>query len=940
MMDINAIKRLFLDNAQDVYNNNGDKTAAGLEKAALTVRSAMSMMGMDSIDDEAYEELLAQLQEMVSVTMNFDGGVITGEKDYHHWLASDVANIDWKFWKRYRSYLTRKKGWPSQVVQSLDKASNDIVDLAGDPRQEEGFLRKGLIIGDVQSGKTATYTAILNKAVDAGYKVCIVLTGMLEDLRRQTQSRLDAEFAGRSSYDTLNNPSKRGRKRAVGVGEKDPSIYVAQFTSTTSDFDAAIVDRLQLDIKDITVPVLFVVKKQKNILTNLAVWLERSVNDRTNKIMQPMLLIDDEADNASINTSGDDNSPTAINKGIRRILNMFYKAAYIGVTATPFANIFIQPDIEDENQSDEMEAERFSKADLFPSNFIYALNTPSNYIGATKIFGDESSYGDDKAPNEYMLEEINTDEMEQIIPYKHKKELEIHKLPSDLERALYYFLLMNAVRDCRVATQKEYKPDKETHRSMMIHVSRFTAVQSRIYDLVNDWLDKVKSEIENYAALPKTAVAVKDSDVLNKMQSIYTEMLSDNVKIDWEKLRRKYLHKAVAGIEIRLQNSAKRKDNSKALDYNGYNEGLRVIAVGGNSFSRGLTLEGLCVTFFYRRSLMYDTLMQMGRWFGYRPWCTDLCRIWLAPDAISWYRYITNAIEELKDQIRYMQSQDLTPSEFGLRVRRHPASLIVTARNKMRSAETVRRAVTLSHRYLESPNLLDNAEALEQNRNQFINFIKRLPPVHTDQDVIHPDVFWRGVSGEVVAGLVTSFKSSHWNLAFQGNALYRYIRKNLSEDIWDVVIATGGSSRVFNISTDYGKISVHPICRTITKRSDVIQVGGSRARISTVDITKNGLTEDQFKYVKELFYDKEAKKQKNPSSSGYMIKNRRPLLALFFIEPTLDSKNPVDLDTLPPILCALGLGFPSTGEKEKTIEYEVNLVDWQNEYAGMYDDEE
>ena len=940
MMDINAIKRLFLDNAQDVYNNNGDKTAAGLEKAALTVRSAMSMMGMDSIDDEAYEELLAQLQEMVSVTMNFDGGVITGEKDYHHWLASDVANIDWKFWKRYRSYLTRKKGWPSQVVQSLDKASNDIVDLAGDPRQEEGFLRKGLIIGDVQSGKTATYTAILNKAVDAGYKVCIVLTGMLEDLRRQTQSRLDAEFAGRSSYDTLNNPSKRGRKRAVGVGEKDPSIYVAQFTSTTSDFDAAIVDRLQLDIKDITVPVLFVVKKQKNILTNLAVWLERSVNDRTNKIMQPMLLIDDEADNASINTSGDDNSPTAINKGIRRILNMFYKAAYIGVTATPFANIFIQPDIEDENQSDEMEAERFSKADLFPSNFIYALNTPSNYIGATKIFGDESSYGDDKAPNEYMLEEINTDEMEQIIPYKHKKELEIHKLPSDLERALYYFLLMNAVRDCRVATQKEYKPDKETHRSMMIHVSRFTAVQSRIYDLVNDWLDKVKSEIENYAALPKTAVAVKDSDVLNKMQSIYTEMLADNVKIDWEKLRRKYLHKAVAGIEIRLQNSAKRKDNSKALDYNGYNEGLRVIAVGGNSFSRGLTLEGLCVTFFYRRSLMYDTLMQMGRWFGYRPWCADLCRIWLAPDAIGWYRYITNAIEELKDQIRYMQSQDLTPSEFGLRVRRHPASLIVTARNKMRSAETVRRAVTLSHRYLESPNLLDNAEALEQNRNQFINFIKRLPPVHTDQDVIHPDVFWRGVSGEVVAGLVTSFKSSHWNLAFQGNALYRYIRKNLSEDIWDVVIATGGSSRVFNISTDYGKISVHPICRTITKRSDVIQVGGSRARISTVDITKNGLTEDQFKYVKELFYDKEAKKQKNPSSSGYMIKNRRPLLALFFIEPTLDSKNPVDLDTLPPILCALGLGFPSTGEKEKTIEYEVNLVDWQNEYAGMYDDEE
>lgn len=653
--------------------------------------------------------------------------------------------------------------------------------------------------------------------------------------------------------------------------------------------------------------------------------------------LQPVILIDDEADNASINTSGDDNSPTAINEGIRSILKRFHKAAYIGITATPFANIFIQPDVEDENQSDEMEAERFSKADLFPSNFIYALKTPNNYIGATKIFGDESSDDDNKVPNnEYMLEEINTDEMEQIIPYKHKKELEIHKLPSDLEKALYYFLLMNAVRDYRAATQKKYKQDKETHRSMMIHVSRFTAVQSRIYNLVNDWLYNVKSEIQNYA---KTDV--KDNKVLNDMERIYTEMLAENVKIDWEKLRKKYLPKAVAGIEMRLQNSAKRTDNSKPLDYNGYNEGLRVIAVGGNSFSRGLTLEGLCVTFFYRRSLMYDTLMQMGRWFGYRYLYEDLCRIWLAPDAIGWYRYITNATEELKEQIRHMQGQGLTPSEFGLRVRRHPASLIVTARNKMRSAETVRRAVTLSHRYLESPNLLNDTEALEQNYKQFVNFIKRLPPVYTDKDVIHPEnAFWREVSGDVIADLVTSFKSSHWNLAFQGNALYRYIKKNLSENIWDVVIASGESSKVFNISTDYGKILINPMCRTVTKRSDVIQIGGSRARIATVDITKNGLTKDQFKYVKELFYDEKAKKQKNPSSSGYMIKNRRPLLALFFIEPTVDSKNPVDLGTLPPILCALGLGFPSTGEKEKTIEYEVNLVAWQNEYADIYDNEE
>lgn len=797
-------------------------------------------------------------------------------------------------------------------------------------------MRKGLVIGDVQSGKTATYTAVLNKAVDAGYKVCIVLAGMQEDLRRQTQSRLDAEFVGYRSSEASCNSAQGYRREKIGVGFKKASskYYAVQNTSTIRDFNASNAEKNSAYLKDIKVPVLFVVKKQKNILTNLAIWLEKLVDEHTNKIMQPMLLIDDEADNASINTNSEEDSPTAINKGIRRILDIFYKAAYIGFTATPFANIFIQPDVEDENQSDEMEAERFSKADLFPSNFIYALDTPSNYIGAVKIFGSESSCGDEKAPHEYMLEEINTDEMEQIIPYKHKKELEIHKLPSDLEKALYYFLLINAVRDCRAATKIEYRPDKKSHRSMMIHVSRFTAVQSRIYNLVNDWLYKVKSEIQNYAALPKTDV--KDNKILNDMERIYTEMLADNVKIDWDKIRRKYLHKAVAGIEMRLQNSAKRTGNSRVLDYEGYKDGLRVIAVGGNSFSRGLTLEGLCVTFFYRRSLMYDTLMQMGRWFGYRPWCADLCRIWLAPDAIGWYRYITNAIEELKDQIRYMQSQDLTPSEFGLMVRRHPASLIVTAKNKMRSAETIRRAVTISGRYLEAPNLLDDTDALEQNYKQFVNFIKRMPHVHTAQDVFHTDAFWRGVSGEVVAGLVASFKSSHWSLDFQGDALYRYIIRNLSEDIWDVVIAGGESNRMEAINTDYGKISIKPICRTITKCNDIIQIGGSRARIETLDICKNGLTKQQIEAVKKEFYNVETKKQRHPYAKSYMIKNRQPLLVLFFIEPTRDTKNPVDLDTLPPILCTLGLGFPSTGEEEKTTLYAANPTALRNEVNDIY----
>lgn len=231
----NTVRDIFFSLGQAFFDKGDDETSSGLEKAAEAARQGVQNLG--TISDDDYAELLAELQSKVNVKMNLDGGFIVGSQEYKHWLPGAKAEIKWSYWDRYRQYLGTRKSWPFNVIKSLDEASDVIVDLAGDPRQEEGFLRKGLVIGDVQSGKTATYTAILNKAVDAGYKVCIVLTGMLEDLRRQTQSRLDAEFAGRSSFDTLNNPSKRGRKRAVGVGEKDPSIYVAQFTSTTSDFD-------------------------------------------------------------------------------------------------------------------------------------------------------------------------------------------------------------------------------------------------------------------------------------------------------------------------------------------------------------------------------------------------------------------------------------------------------------------------------------------------------------------------------------------------------------------------------------------------------------------------------------------------------------------------------------------------------------------------------
>ena len=213
----------------------------------------------------------------------------------------------------------------------------------GDPKSEDDFQRRGLVLGDVQSGKTATYTAICNKAADTGYRVIIVLAGMMENLRRQTQERLDAEFSGRKSEYFLDPTKKEIRNEPVGVGRYGTSKRVASFTSVVKDFDINVLKSNDLSLLSVSDPVVFVVKKNKYILNNLIRWLRNNNTVLEQKIDLPMLLIDDEADNASVNTNPEDEDPTKINEAIRTLLALFRKASYLGITATPYANIFIDP---------------------------------------------------------------------------------------------------------------------------------------------------------------------------------------------------------------------------------------------------------------------------------------------------------------------------------------------------------------------------------------------------------------------------------------------------------------------------------------------------------------------------------------------------------------------------------------------------------------------
>lgn len=861
------------------------------------------------VTDEEFEEIIKILKSTVPITM--DVGVYITEQSGEHqsWLPARRADLEFYYWNRYRRYLEDSKGWNSRVTASLDTVSDEIVNLLGDPKNKSPWQRRGLVLGDVQSGKTANYTAICNKAADTEYKVIIVLTGITENLRKQTQERLDKEFAGRLSKDLLKKKGKQEVRNVFdGVGKIDSTRRISAFTTVLYDFNSSILNSNDLTLKDSSGPALFVVKKNKSVLRSLESWLMSNNADNSGKIDLPLLLIDDEADNASVNTKKEDEDPAAINTAIRSILGRFYQASYLGITATPFANIFINPETNDDMVGD----------DLFPRDFIYVLSPPTNYIGADAIFGEQPKY-------DHCLVRIESEEVEQFYPFKHKKDLEIDDLPPSMYEAMSYFLLANSIRDLR--------KDATEHRSMLINVSRFTDVQVKTKEHVNAWLNQVQSDVRNYALLDEhRAMQIRSLRFLKHVWDKHG--LSEKSGVSWGDIQQNYLHKAIAPIEVRAVNQ---KTGASSLDYYSYKEsGFRVIAIGGNSLSRGLTLEGLCVSYFYRNSQMYDTLLQMGRWFGYRPNYDDVFKVWMAKDAIDWYGYITEAANELKDEIGKMNKLQQTPRDFGLKVRQDPNSLIVTARNKMRTGTPVSRPITVTGKLLETPRLKSKAEILKLNEKVFKQFVSKLNSVDYGVEVDQNGKMWSGIKKEYVIDLLRTFDTHPWHLSFQGKALAEYIENKSEFAEWDVFLPNGSSNQDYEIEGLNGLITVKPERRTITEANGMIKVSGTKVRVGAGGCTKAGLSKKQIADAKNAFIRTHPGK-KNIPDSAYLIKERNPLLMLHVIESMQDEDEPRN-PRIPEILFAIGIGLPGNGGI-LTANYVVNLVELRN-WMDLDDDDE
>lgn len=844
------------------------------------------------VSDEEFAAVLHRITAKVSITM--DTGIALVGYEHIPWLNARKPEIDPFYWERYRQLLNKKE-WPPKVMTTLDRITDDILDLLGNPTHAGPWKRRGLVVGDVQSGKTATYTALCCKAGDAGYRLIILLTGTLENLRRQTQERLDEGFVGRDSSGELT--VIKNISRAVGVGLIDNQKSAGVFTSRERDFNKSLINSLGFRLDAFQVPVLVVVKKNKRVLENLEKWLTEFNAGANKTIDTPLLLIDDEADSASVNTRPADEKPTEINIRIRALLKLFMRSSYVGFTATPFANVFIDPDTDDLMLGN----------DLFPSDFIYSLEAPTNYVGPQALFGDDPRFA--------ILRTIN--DAETILPEKHKVSLIVNTLPGTLEEAVRSFLISTTIRDLR--------GEGPTHRSMLVNVSRFTAVQDQAATLVHTLLANIQKDIRNFSQLPTTE-ALQNLTIAS-LRGTWEREYRD-AGPTWAEVQTALLTSA---LPIIVQ-AVNQRTGAASLDYAKHRAtGLRVIAVGGNSLSRGLTLEGLSTSYFYRNSQMYDTLLQMGRWFGYRDGFADLCRVWLTDEAIHWYSHITLATDELRAEVRKMRHEGRTPNDFGLMVRAHPDSLIVTAQNKMRQAQTIERIISLSKQSLETARL-KSAEAVNRaNKTSIEHLIQSLTDTghhHHLSPYGHP--LWTTIPKHYVVSLLRNFDVHPLNISFQAKELADFL-ENTNEpklQTWDVVLPQGGEDPV-----TFAGINLKPSKRAVTTDEGSILVSGRSARVASRGIEREGLPVPLVDQITKDY--KETHKNKSVPDRAYREKRERPLLLLHVLRATSQYKN------FPDELVALGLSFPEFNDSDvaRRVKYRVNLVAWRALAESEVDDE-
>jgi hypothetical protein len=606
-------------------------------------------------------------------------------KDHEPWYHDRKRDIKDFYWDHYKRQLSPPNGnWNSHAVSVLDASIDDVISRLSDPTRKELYQVKGLVMGYVQSGKTSHFSGLISKAADAGYRLVIVLAGTLDILRRQTQRRIDKEIIGKELLGPAEYGYDKDWESFVSHGGRPSSHSLGSFDwerLTNRDDDYNTLSRhltlLEFKPRDPKKPFnhpdnlrgadakIAVIKKVPARINKLCDNLTDLAKLRSALEHVPTLIIDDESDQASINVidqkkPGKKGERTSTNKAIARLIKLLPRAQYVGYTATPFANVFIDPN----------DAE-----DLFPKDFIVSLPRPDGYMGVSDFFDLDSEFedGNFESNKNAFVRPVEGDNDE----------------PSNLPRALDSFVIAGAIKLFRSA--RDPRRYRFRHHTMLVHHSATQVV----HESDRGKVDALFGGGARYQS-SKGEEALRNLFESDFMPVSKVRAPNEPFPDSFDELRpyiAQCLTKICADKPVRIVNGNEiRRDETPDFEQND----VWAILVGGTKLSRGYTVEGLTISYYRRPTGAGDTLMQMGRWFGFRTGYRDLVRLFIGRkepkgkvtvDLYEAFEAVCRDEEALRKDLGKYSKEALTPQKVPPLVQQHLPSLPVTSKNKRFNAE-------------------------------------------------------------------------------------------------------------------------------------------------------------------------------------------------------------------------------------------------------------
>lgn len=703
------------------------------------------------------------------------------------------------YWPAVKAKIEAKIG---PAVEDVDKASSQVI-ASMRPSADPEIDTRGLVLGYVQSGKTTNFLSVMAKAADIGYRFFIVLTGITENLRAQTQERLEEQL--------LDGTPNWYKLTTLEYDFRDPH-------QSSRENATALLSGSQNRV-------LAVVKKNARILKKLNDFINQAGVAGDNC---PILIIDDEADQASINVSKDpENDPSAINAQIQQLLRN-KKAAYIAYTATPFANILVNPN---------------SVGDIYPRDFIHVLPKPKGYFGTETIFGREPLHGEDSVETDGldMIRQIPEDEVGALRPPS-KRAPNFHTwspyLPTSLMSAVRWFILSTAARRAR--------GDDNSHSSMLIHTAMKTDAHMQAYNLLEPAMVKLRRDLKSGASR-----TTWEKQWLLESEAVIPEQFG-NTGLSFDQVEQQ-IPEVFDKLDLVVDNGL--SDNRLNYDED---EATYVIAIGGNTLSRGLTLEGLICSYFVRNASAYDTLLQMGRWFGFRRGYEDLPRIWMTEDLEYWFRELALVEADLRQDFSRYVRDGITPLDFQSRIRVNPG-MEVTSRAKQQYTQKAnvsysgQKVQTILFNHQDENWLRHNIAAARKLAKEIK--IRQAPRIDTTNGTI----VYRGLPNDTVINFLKDYSiHESSNLGRDGaRKLIEYIEKerdNRSIREWSVSFF--GKKPTKNASPDDGidlgldrKLGLISRSQMVNSKPEVANI---KTLVGSLDrINDAGLNRDQLKRLEQ-----------------------------------------------------------------------------------------